>query len=188
MTRIALDGGSPSLARVYAALGVLTYDRGKTYAVDTFDTGRRSALVEYRDKPPVARPPPGPSSPLAMCDSNVVPVSADLPHYPCGHAGDQRSRRDVARDDRAGGDHGVCSDGHALQDRCAGAEPHVAFDHDRCRHDLPASSTRIERMAGVSRLTRGLIMTSSPISMPPMSLSMHAWLMNTLRPTRMFSP
>ena len=40
----------------------------------------------------------------------------------------------------------------------------------------------------VSRLTRGPIMTSSPISMPPMSLRTQARSMNTLRPTRMFRP
>ena len=52
LTRIPLDGGSPSLARIYANLGVLTYDRGQTFAVDTFDEGRRSALVEYKTSRP----------------------------------------------------------------------------------------------------------------------------------------
>ena len=48
VTRIPLNGGSPSIARTYAELGVLTYDRGLAFAVDTFDEGRRSALVQYK--------------------------------------------------------------------------------------------------------------------------------------------
>lgn len=52
VTRIPLDGGSASVARIYSNLGVLTYDRGQTFAVDTFDEGRRSALVQYKTRHP----------------------------------------------------------------------------------------------------------------------------------------
>jgi hypothetical protein len=53
-----------------------------------------------------------------------------------------------------------------------------------CRR-LKAGSTGCPE---VMRLTRGPMKTSSPIVMPPMSFSVQLWLMNTSRPTRMFTP
>ena len=97
----------------------------------------------------------------------AVELSADARRY-TGHEG---ARWHIGGDDGACCDDPVGAHRDALQDGRAGPAPHVPFNHDRCGSDPSGPLKRLHRVTRRQEADVGPRISSSPMSIPPMSFS-----------------